>query len=151
MVRLTNRGKFFLLTVLLIPVGLGLSNAIAEPPSQSAEIELKEPFDSLKFANLLEPRDYAQAKMKVDYGWSNEERKCLGILWGKESAWNYKAASPTDDYGIPQRHMRNDSKEEIKDFLNNPYVQIDWGLNYIKTRYGSPCQAWKFWSVNRWY
>lgn len=72
-------------------------------------------------------------------------------MWGKESAWDYTAISPTDDYGIPQRHMRHNTPKQIDAFLENPQTQIDWGLNYIKERYGSPCEAWSFWQKNRWY
>ncbi len=99
----------------------------------------------------ISPKDYAYKTAKSEYGWSKSEQKCLGALWGKESAWNYEASSPTDDYGIPQRHMRQNTQEEIADFMKSPVTQIDWGLNYIKVRYGSPCQAWQFWQVKRWY
>ena len=43
------------------------------------------------------------------------------------------------------------TQEEIDAFMQNPQTQIKWGLNYIEKRYGSPCEAWEFWSVNRWY
>lgn len=99
----------------------------------------------------ITPKDYAYKTAKSEYGWGKSEQKCLGSLWGKESAWNYEASSPTDDYGIPQRHMRYNTQEQIEDFMKSPVTQIDWGLNYIKVRYGSPCQAWDFWEENRWY
>lgn len=97
------------------------------------------------------PKDYAYKTAKSSFGWDKLEHKCLGQLWGKESAWNYTAASPTDDYGIPQRHMRYNTSKQIKDFMENPEAQIDWGLNYIKVRYGSPCRAWQWWQEKRWY
>jgi hypothetical protein len=99
----------------------------------------------------ITPRDYAYNTAKSVYGWGKSEHKCLGMLWGKESAWNFNAKSPTDDYGIPQRHMRNNTQEQIADFMKSPFEQIDWGLNYIKVRYSSPCQAWQFWQEKRWY
>jgi len=97
------------------------------------------------------PREYAFQTAYSFYGWGKSEQKCLGILWGKESAWNYEAKSSTHDYGIPQRHMRNNTQKQIADFMESPFSQIDWGLNYIKSRYGSPCEAWKFWQSRRWY
>ena len=100
---------------------------------------------------LVEPKEYAYKTAYSTYGWGKSEQKCLGILWGKESAWNFEAKSPTHDYGIPQRHMRQNTKTEIADFMESPVTQIDWGLNYIKVRYGSPCKAWEFWQVRRWY
>lgn len=100
---------------------------------------------------VLEPKDYAAYQAKKKYKWGKNEHKCLRILWGKESAWNYQAKSPTKDYGIPQRHMSRNTAVEIKDFLKHPHTQIDWGLGYIKSRYGSPCMAWKFHQANNWY
>lgn len=102
------------------------------------------------YANLT-PKEYAYELASSEYGWGKAEQKCLGMMWGKESAWDYTAISPTDDYGIPQRHMRNDTKEEIDAFMLNPQTQIAWGLNYIEKRYSSPCGAWRFWQENRWY
>lgn len=101
--------------------------------------------------NHIDPKTYARYIAESQYNWQGEEWKCLGRLWGKESAWNYKAVSPTLDYGIPQRHMKNNNWSEISDFIDNPKVQIDWGLNYIQTRYGSPCQAWQFHKERNWY
>lgn len=70
---------------------------------------------------------------------------CINKLWKKESNWNYKNSSPTNDHGIPQRHMKGKTKAEIKAFLSDPYAQIDWGLGYIEHRYGSGCKAWDVW------
>ena len=102
------------------------------------------------YANLT-PKEYAYELAFSKYGWGKSEQKCLAMMWGKESAWDYTAISPTDDYGIPQRHMRNNTKEEIDAFMLNPQTQITWGLNYIEKRYSSPCGAWRFWQENRWY
>lgn len=101
--------------------------------------------------SVLQPKDYAAHKAKKVYKWGAPQHKCLRALWGKESAWNYKAKSPTHDYGIPQRHMSKDTKSEITDFLKSPHNQIDWGLRYIQSRYGSPCAAWRFHLKNNWY
>jgi nucleoside-diphosphate-sugar epimerase len=102
------------------------------------------------YANLT-PKEYAFEIAFSEYGWGKAEQKCLAIMWGKEAGWDYTAISPTDDYGIPQRHMRNNTQEEIDAFMQNPQTQIAWGLNYIQKRYSSPCQAWAFWQENRWY
>jgi tRNA/tmRNA/rRNA uracil-C5-methylase (TrmA/RlmC/RlmD family) len=47
--------------------------------------------------------------------------------------------------------MRHNTQEQKDAFIENPQTQINWGLNYIKERYGSPCEAWAFWQKNRWY
>lgn len=100
---------------------------------------------------IIEPKEYAYKVAQKEFGWNRAEYKCLGILWGKESAWDFEAKSPTHDYGIPQRHMRKNTQQEINAFMKDPATQIQWGLNYIEKRYGSPCEAWAFWKVNRWY
>ena len=101
--------------------------------------------------NPEQARKLAKSKLD-DFGWiTSKEWKCLNWMWGKESAWNYKASSPTKDHGIPQRHMSKNSKAEIHAFQTDPVAQITWGLNYIKHRYGSPCKAKAFWELNRWY
>lgn len=99
----------------------------------------------------LPPKEYAAYKSTKVYKWGTAQQKCLRALWGKESAWNYQAKSPTKDYGIPQRHMSHNTAAEIKDFLRHPHPQIDWGLRYIENRYGSPCVAWNFHLKNNYY
>jgi len=100
---------------------------------------------------VMLPKAYAIHKAKKEYKWGTKQHKCLKALWGKESAWNYQAKSPTEDYGIPQRHMSMNTRKQIANFMDNPRIQIDWGLNYIKKRYGSPCQAWKVHQRQNWY
>lgn len=113
-----------------------------EPTLSVAEIKEITPPD---------PKTYARQTALTDFGWGIPEQRCLASLWGKESAWNYSAKSLTDDYGIPQRHMRHNTQKQIDAFMKSYTIQIDWGLNYIFTRYGSPCNAWESWQVKRWY
>lgn len=130
-------------TKLIFLVAVTLPLVIPTPTSSvllTKEMKLK----------ALQPKDYATVK-SAEYGWNKNQRVCLGKLWGKESAWNHQAKSPTHDYGIPQRHMVSNTKTEIQDFLKSPHTQIDWGLRYISTRYGSPCAAWRFHLKNNWY
>lgn len=37
------------------------------------------------------------------------------------------------------------------DWKTNAATQIEWGLDYMKDRYGSACDAWSFWQANGWY
>lgn len=95
---------------------------------------------------LPSPKDYARGQV------SAEEWKCLHALWYKESRWNHRAISRTQDYGIPQRHMRKNTEAQRKKFLSDAIAQIDWGLAYIAHRYsGSPCKAWKHSKLRGWY
>jgi hypothetical protein len=63
----------------------------------------------------------------------------------KESKWQSRAESPTHDYGIPQRHMGHNTREEQLQFLRDERYQIRWGLAYIANRYQTPCNALAVW------
>ncbi len=84
-------------------------------------------------------KDYARGQV------SERQFKCLEKLWTKESNWRANAKSRTHDMGIPQRHMRHNTKAQQRDFLSDPLAQVDWGLGYIAHRYGTPCQALSVW------
>lgn len=119
-------------------------------PTDTARAPLMEQKQAVSMPTKT-PKQYAFETAVSRFGWHKKQQKCLAVLWGKEAAWNFEAKSPTHDYGIPQRHMKHNTQQEIDEFLKSPIKQIDWGLNYIKVRYGSPCQAWLFWQENRWY
>jgi hypothetical protein len=94
----------------------------------------------------MEPKDYAKHLVNKRFPSAKQRREMSRLnLWGKESAWNYKAKSPTHDYGIPQRHMKHNTKKQIDKFLQDPKEQIQWGLTYIKSRYKTPCGALQSW------
>jgi hypothetical protein len=93
------------------------------------------------------PRHYALTKFE-DYGWQvKKEWGCLDRLWWHESNWSHTAGDATGKgaYGIPQAAPGNKMSAEGDDWKTSPETQIDWGLNYIENRYGSPCKAFKFW------
>jgi len=91
---------------------------------------------------LHQPKNYAKIKM-ADYRWGDAQLNCLKSLWGKESAWNHLADNPKSTaFGIAQM---------LGETSKSPMVQINNGLRYIKHRYDTPCNAWKFWQRNKWY
>ena len=143
-------GHNLVIAILVTPIGIGIGLNIGQSPiqtqTQPKAIVKVEPIGTTPAS----ARKLAMSKLD-DYGWSTAQWSCLNRMWGKESAWNYKAASPTKDHGIPQRHMSKDTKAEIHAFMSDPVKQINWGLAYIKGRYGDPCSAWKFWQANHWY
>jgi len=149
-VNLTKYENPFVISILAAVIGIGIGGyfnqeqVIAKTPVVIKEVK----------PTGLDPqqaRKLAKSKLN-DFGWiSAKEWGCLNWMWGKESAWNYKASSPTKDHGIPQRHMSKNSKAEIHAFQTDPVAQINWGLKYIQSRYGSPCKAKAFWEINRWY
>ena len=98
-----------------------------------------------------ELQSYAKQKCK-EYGWSDNDYQCLVKLWEKESSWSPLAKNPSSGaYGIPQSLPASKMSSYGADYLTNGYTQINWGLNYIKNRYGNPSNAWQH-SVNTgWY
>jgi hypothetical protein len=91
------------------------------------------------------PKQYVSYKEYAYYalGYNLKEYKCLSILYGKESAWNPKAANGSH-YGIPQG-----KSEWLKD--QDGYAQVRWGLDYIGNRYGEPCIALDHWRKFNWH
>jgi len=37
------------------------------------------------------------------------------------------------------------------DWQDNPLTQIEWGLAYIRSSYGTPCGALSAWNSKGWY
>ena len=89
-------------------------------------------------AKQLTIKQYAAVLVDDKY-----QMSCLSKLYGKESAWNWKANSGSH-WGIPQgrsEYLRDATAEE----------QVRWGLKYIDNRYGSPCAAWDFFQKNNYH
>jgi multidrug efflux pump subunit AcrA (membrane-fusion protein) len=92
-------------------------------------------------------QEYAMGKL----GGSGSEFTCLENLWGKESGWNPNAQNPSSTaYGIPQFLDSTWSGTGIAK-TSDGYRQIDAGLIYIDSRYGSPCGAWSHSQSTGWY
>jgi hypothetical protein len=97
-------------------------------------------------------KEYAKGQLTV------KNYKCIATLYGKESAWNWKAVGNLEGthrvYGIPQG-----KSEWLKNA--NPLEQIDWGLRYIGHRYGytrtiegmqpDTCKALDHWKRKGWH
>ena len=79
------------------------------------------------------------------------ERDCLDNLWDSESGWSPTAQNPDSTaYGIAQFLDQTWTLMGVGKTAD-PDQQIDLGLAYIATRYGTPCAAWDFWQVHHWY
>ena len=91
------------------------------------------------------PKQYVTYKQYAlhSLGYNYKQYKCLAILYGKESAWNPKAANGSH-YGIPQGRS-----VWLRD--QDGYTQIQWGLKYIGNRYGEPCIALNHWKAKGWH
>lgn len=102
-------------------------------------------------AAARDPRGLAKL-MLAEAGFGAEQFGCLDSLWQKESNWNYRAQNPSSGaYGIPQSLPGNKMASAGADWQTNPRTQIAWGLDYIRSVYGSPCGAWAHSQANNWY
>jgi len=97
-----------------------------------------------------DPRDIARA-MLPEFGFSSDQFGCLDSLYVSESDWDPTADNPTSSaYGIPQA-LTETHDDLPADYMTNPASQIEWGLDYIRSSYGTPCAAWEFKQANNWY
>jgi hypothetical protein len=76
---------------------------------------------------------------------------CLDNIWTRESGWNYQAENASGAFGIPQALPGSKMASAGADWQTNPATQIKWGLGYIKSIYGTPCNAWAFWQGHGYY
>ena len=94
---------------------------------------------------------YAKARCKA-LGWSDYDFDCLVSLWNKESKWNPNAHnSSSGAHGIPQALPASKMASHGSDYMTNYKTQINWGLSYIKGRYGTPTKAWIHSCSKGWY
>ena len=71
---------------------------------------------------------------------SMEQFSCFNALITKESNWRINARNGSH-YGLGQ--MRNAKYGRLDGFS-----MVDWSIRYIKERYGSMCNAWRFFKAN---
>lgn len=101
--------------------------------------------------SVSEYQEYARERC-LAYGWSDSDFNSLVKLWNRESGWNVSSHnSRSGAYGIPQALPASKMAAYGSDYLTNYKTQINWGLNYIKSRYGSPNGAWSYFQNNGWY
>ena len=90
------------------------------------------------------------AAEKVLDKWGGGQYTYFSKIVEAESNWNYLAANPRSSArGLCQALTKLHDLPE--DYLTNPYSQIDWCIQYIKTKFGSPEKAWKFWQKNHYF
>jgi hypothetical protein len=78
--------------------------------------------------------------------------QCFSNIVTRESGWRYTATNASSGaYGLMQALPGSKMVSAGADWQTNPKTQIKWGLNYMNSRYDSPCGAWSFWQANHWY
>ena len=100
---------------------------------------------------VAEYQQYARERCSA-YGWSDNDFSCLVSLWNRESGWNPNTRNRSSGaYGIPQALPASKMASAGSDYMTNYKTQINWGLSYISSRYGSPSSAWSYFQSNGWY
>ena len=101
---------------------------------------------------VTDPREMARQILKNKYGYGANQYACFNNIIIRESNWNISATNASSGaYGIPQALPGSKMASVASDWRTNPATQIIWGIQYMKSRYGSPCGAWGFKSSHGWY
>lgn len=100
-------------------------------------------------------QSYAQSQLSK-YGWDSSQWPYLQELWQRESGWSNTADNPTSGaYGIaqalPSTKYPLAGRPPSEGGSSDAQAQIDWGMAYIKGRYGTPQMAWAHEEANGWY
>ncbi|KAL4934135.1 uncharacterized protein BDV17DRAFT_285875 [Aspergillus undulatus] len=81
-----------------------------------------------------------------------QQFQCLDQIVQQESGWDYTAVNAASGaYGLFQALPPSRMDSAGKDWETNFRTQIKWGVDYMKTRYGSPCVALAFRRGHGWY
>jgi len=139
-----------LLTSLLVslPIAQGQANANAKHKICKTQAASRS-YTRVLYASPTYNKRLAQATMAARYDWCGAQFACLHTLWTNESGWHVTAHNHSSGaHGIPQALPGN---KMGKGWQSSPSTQINWGLRYIKKRYGTPCQALGFWNNHNWY
>jgi hypothetical protein len=92
------------------------------------------------------------AALLPKFGFDSSQMSCLIPLWMGESGWRVTAENASSGaYGIPQSLPGSKMASAGPDWRTDAATQIEWGLGYIRDRYGSPCGAWGFKQGHGWY
>jgi len=141
-----------LLVSLLISLPAAPSQANANEQHRSCRnVAVSRSYTRLPYASPQYNKQVARRYMASKYGWCGQQYVCLVKLWEHESGWRASAHNPSGAHGIPQALPGNKMSVVGTDWRSNPHTQIKWGLKYIKSRYGSPCNAWSSWQNKGWY
>jgi hypothetical protein len=101
---------------------------------------------------VTDPREIARQIMKNKFGYDDDDYSSFNNIIIRESMWKIDATNPSSGaYGIPQALPGSKMVSAGSDWRTNPATQIIWALDYMKKRYGSPCEAWSFKRGHGWY
>ncbi len=138
----------------------------AAAPAGPAVPAASVPVASVVLPTIQDAKDYLVARLgaKVDRRWGFSQSQCASLIFEEEAQWDPHATNRSSGaYGLPQANpasklgdwaeARADAAEKADDpeaarlyraWRDNPVVQAEWGVDYMTTRYGSPCAALTF-------
>jgi hypothetical protein len=91
-------------------------------------------------------KNYACQKVVLEWGY--EQFLYFDKIIQKESSWNHLAINKESGAcGLVQSLPCS----KIGNNWQDPQVQIDWGIEYIRDRYGNPKKGWEFHIKNNYY
>lgn len=94
---------------------------------------------------VTDPREMAQQILKNKFDYGDDQFACFDWVIKHESNWNVHAQNPSGAYGLPQSLPGSKMASVAADWRDNPATQIIWGVQYMKSRYGSPCGTKSHW------
>lgn len=96
-------------------------------------------------ANQQEILDYLHQEV-LNMGWSSSDYEIIVKLLINESGINPNSYNKKSTAcGLFQAKPCSKVFKDYPDYMNNWKSQVKWGLKYIKERYKTPTEAWKFW------
>lgn len=117
--------------------GSGSGGTASEPTSKSAA------------ANQADAKKIATS-MGLSSWTTGQEWDDWVKLWDRESGWSTTAQNPTSTaYGIAQ--FLDSTWAPYGPKTSDPGLQIKYGIEYIRDRYGSPVMAWAHEQSAGWY
>jgi Transglycosylase SLT domain len=89
--------------------------------------------------------EIARQILENKFSYGDDQFACFSWIITHESNWNVHAQNPSGAYGLPQSLPGSKMASVGADWRDNPATQIIWGAQYMKSRYGSPCDAKSHW------
>ena len=149
--RLTPAVALLASLLVSLPTAQSPANANEKQTKCSTSSAASRGVGRLPYASPKYNKQVAYRIMAKTYNWCGQQYICLNTLWDRESGWRTNAHNPSGAHGIPQALPGSKMASAGPNWYTNPFTQIQWGLKYIKGRYGTPCQALSSWFDKGWY
>jgi hypothetical protein len=149
--------------------GLDIKPAAAAPPAAALPLQV----DSVALPTVQDARNYLVARLgtKVDRRFGLSQSQCASRIFEYEARWDPHATNKSSGaYGLPQANPASklggwaEAKAQAaakagdpeaawlyRAWRDNAVVQAEWGVDYMTSRYGSPCAALTFRNGAGWY